>query len=135
MALTERQLILYKDVVDLYAPSPITTKRLPNNEVTSNRYPSTPTSASVSCYRETAPELANGRFYGRSQKEDTVSLLDRVHFDVSVTIGPNYVFQVKTAGDPELNEWYLVLGDNMVKDYRANKTVVYVKKVTKPVIE
>lgn len=133
MALNARQEKAYLDICDVYNPVSIETGLLALGEIQPLRYPSTPTLSDQYFYHETAPEIEKGKFYGRTNKEDTVSILDRAHFDVALDIKSNAVIQIKSDGDPNEGEWFIVVGEAMVKNWRANKQVFYIKAVTKPV--
>ena len=132
MALSQRQLLLYQDTVNLYKPVELSSGRMPNNENKGLRYPSTPTHTGVSCHRHTRTEMGQGRFHGRINKEDTVSLIDSISFDAAQDIDANWVMQITTPSDPDLNAWFIVSNTPEVKNYRANKKRVQIKRITKP---
>jgi hypothetical protein len=132
MALNDRQVIFYQDTCDIYNPSPITGNRFKNGEIQDLNYPSTATYSDQKYLHETAPEIEKGKFYGRTNKEDTVSILDRAHFDVALDIRSNAVIRHKTTDDPNEGEWFICVGEGMVKNYVGNKQVFYVKAITKP---
>jgi hypothetical protein len=132
MALNARQTQLYVHTCELYAPLPVSSTRLPNNDIQSLRYSSIPTALSVKFYRETAPEFNKGIFLGRITKEDTVSLMDKAHFDIAETIGPNWLIKMIDPAYPDYGQYFLITGDPMTKSYRANKQIFFIKKLTKP---
>ena len=133
MALNQKQQILYTDICDIYNPVSIASgTRLKNGEIQDQHYPSTPSISNEYFFHETEPEIEKGRFYGRINKEDTVSILDRGHFDCATDIKVNAVIYLKTEGDRNVDNWYLVLGEGKQKNYRANKQVFFLKNITKP---
>lgn len=132
MALSQRQLILYTDVVDIYLPSQPGANRLLNRDIEALQYPSTPTYAGVYCFRKTVSKIGKGEFTGREKQQSTTANIDTCHFEAGQVAPPNAVFQVKTTGDPELNQWYLISSEEDVNNFRANAKVVHVVKTTKP---
>jgi hypothetical protein len=113
MALNSRQQKLYVHTCDLYKPKEIAQTRL-GYDVESLSYPEEPTYSDVQFYRETAPEFTKGEFYGRRNREDTVSLMDKAHFDVAQEVNANWRFKFTTEGHPDEGKWYLISGDDMV---------------------
>lgn len=134
MSLTARQTKLYVHTIDIYHPENPTTGKFGPNDIRSFHYPSSPTVGNALAYKETAPGFSKGDFYGRRDREDTESLMDRLHVDYTFDLRPGTVIQFTLQGHPDYLSWYLVTGDNMVKNFKANKLVVYLKKITKPVL-
>lgn len=132
MALSQRQLILYTDLVDIYVPINIGTKRLRNNEIESFQYPATPTYSSVPCFRKTVPKIGIGHFYGQEKQQSTTANINTTHFEASTDLGPGYVWQVKTSGDPDENSWEIVSSEPDVNNFKANAQIVHSIKTTKP---
>ena len=64
-----------------------------------------------------------------NNREDTVSLMDIAHFDVALDIQPNAVIHHYSSGDPDNGSWFLVSANSSVKNYKANKQLVYVKRL------
>lgn len=133
MALNSRQTKLYTDTVDIWNPADPVPGELDSNDIMPLHYATAATYSDQKCYQETRPEFEQGTFHGRINREQTESLMDKFHFDVALTIKPNAVVKLKTASDPNINEYYLLMGDSMVKNYRANKQVFFAKKVIKPI--
>lgn len=132
MALTSRQTRLYTDTVSVFKPRTPASTALDDNDRESLNYPLTPTAATVYCFRQTAAEFLKGKFIGRVNKEDTQSLMDVIHFDQAQDVDSNYVLKITTPSDPDLDTFFIVMGNAMVKNYRANKKVFWIKRITKP---
>lgn len=131
MALVPRQVKLYVHTVSVYRAVQAVPSQF-GRDIRSQIYGLTPVSTGVPCYKESAAEFEKGEFYGRRNREDTESLMDRVHFEYSQDIRASDILYFTLSGHPDYQSYYLVSGDSMVKNYRANKMVVYVKKITKP---
>src|SRR5688572_1102784 len=99
MALTERQLLLYIHTCDIYNPEPVLQNKMGIGDIQDLNYPADATYEAQSFFLETAPEIEKGKYpIGRINKEDTVSLLHRAHFDVILDIRPNAMIKMLTPG-------------------------------------
>mgnify|MGYP003393004966 CR=1 FL=1 len=128
-----RQDRLYIHRINIHNPLPLTPGELGLNDVEELSYPTTPSYTNVPCYKENAPATAKGKFYGRRDIEDTVSLIDLLHVKVDVDIQPNARVKLTTAGSTEeINTWWTVTGDPRVQSFFANKKIFYVKSTTAP---
>jgi hypothetical protein len=128
--LSPRQTALYIHTVDIYKPKELafTTAR----DISSLTYPLTPTSAAVKCYRNTKPEVTQDSLIGRIHAAGTFVSLCEVSFESTVDINTNYVFKFTTDAHPDENEWFMVLGNPKIKNYKANKLTVYAVRSIKP---
>lgn len=131
MSLNTRQLRFYTDVCDIYNPvDPVSSRVGANGDVRGLHYPATPTYSDQNYFKESGPEVERGKFYGRRNQEDTVSLMDKAHFDQALTIKPGALIYHKTAG-PDQYSWYVVSANSTSKVHFANKQAVYIKRTTK----
>jgi hypothetical protein len=128
MALNSRQLRLYTDTCDLYRPAPLSDARL-GRDINPLSHLQTPAYTGVKYFHESRPEIEHGKFFGKINREDTVSLIDAIHMDVAQEAGVNWHLVNTNPESPYYNQTFILTGDEMTKNHRANKKVYFAKRV------
>lgn len=135
MALTTRQTIAYRDLVDLYEP--VDTSVQPGGGLLDPELPPTPTKAGVPCLYQPTPNFNLPRTPGRT-KETNIFTSDSFHMEMALAalgIGDGWFLQLKTVGHPLYGVWWVAQGDPQVvsgRNNRANKLMVYAVITPKP---
>lgn len=122
MALTRRQQRLYTDTIDVYKPVATT---LVDRVGKDPRYPAAPTAAAVKAYLFTSTEFAVDQPYLGRTNEDMVLTLDKLHVEASVDIDDTFCFQLKTANHPDLNGFWIVMGNAKLRTTRGRRETNY----------
>lgn len=128
--MTTSQEKLYTHTVNIYAP--IDVDYLYVKDISELAYPATPSSSSVKCYRNTKPEVSQDNYIGRMLASGTFVSLCEFNFEASVDVNTNYIIEFTTEGHPDKGEWFGVVGNPKVKNFRANKLTVYAIRAIKP---
>lgn len=132
MALNARQTKLYIHTCHVYTYLQPADRRFGTYDIEPLKYNPTPVYTNKNFYYQTAPEIHKGKFFGRHDKEDTESLLDMGHFEVSTAIKQNDVILITSTDHPFYNTYFIVVGRSRPKNVRANKLSVFLKEIDKP---
>lgn len=130
MALNARQQQLYIHTVDLYAPSALT-QNATTHLLDDPTYPASPTYSAVQCYRDAKVEKNAAELVGMTL-ENNIFTIDEFHFDVAQAINTNWAIKFTTSGHPDEGMWFIAIGQQQVKNWRANKQSLLAKRTVKP---
>lgn len=86
-------------------------------------------------YMNTKPEISQDSYIGRMLASGTFVSICEISYEDTVDVNTNDIVQFLAEGHPNYGEWYQVVGNPKVKNWKAQKLTVYVHRVIKPRFE
>lgn len=112
MALTDRQLLAYTDVVDIWAPS---FQAGTNSDGFRKDATYTLVASNEACKYFSRPEDTRPSLVGRTERGAGIVRDECFRFDSERVILDGYIFKLKTPGHPQVNQFWVAKGNSVAR--------------------